>query len=244
MNRADDIKNEIKELLEEFNKIRDALVPKEGEENASDFKYFVYNYDLWYTKALNIVKNLLPDREKDFISLYKNEKRKEISYANYTIADALKGISLKNRFSTACALPNLVQQGRIVKACLEKFDSKIYDIQAILQADLFDSELDSARYLLKNGFLRASGAICGVILEKHLSKVCDAHGIKITKKDPSLATYNDALKENVYDTIEWRRMQRMADLRNLCDHNKSKEPTKEEVEELISGTDRVIKTIF
>ena len=88
-------------------------------------------------------------------------------------------------------------------------------------------------------FLRAD-----FILEKHLSKVCDDNKIKIAKKEPTLSTYNDALKDNVYDTMEWRRMQRLGDLRNLCDHDKKKEPTKEEVEELILGTDRVIKTIF
>ena len=206
--------------------------------------YFVYNYDLWYTKALNIVKNILPDRENDFIALYKNEKRRAVSYDNYTISDALKGLTAKNKYSPFYAVLNLLQQGKILEACLEKFDSKIYDIQAILQADLFDSELEEAKYLLKNGFLRASGAISGVILEKHLKKVCDNHGLKINKKEPTLSTYNDALKDNIYDTLEWRRMQRLADLRNLCDHSKAKEPTKEDVEELIEGTDRVIKTIF
>ena len=97
---------------------------------------------------------------------------------------------------------------------------------------------------MKNGFLRAAGAICGVILEKHLAKVCLNHNVKITKKDPTISVLNESLKEIAYDTIEWRRMQRLGDLRNLCDHNKDREPTREEVEELIAGTDRVIKTIF
>lgn len=244
MSKVKDIKKEIEDLVEDFKKLEKALKPKKEGKEPSDFLYFVYNYDLWYTKALHIVKKILPDREKDFISLYKNEKRKEIAYANYTIADALKVVTLNGRLPLTCALPNLIQQGGILNACLQKFESKVYEIQAILQADVFDSELDSAKHLLKKGFLRASGAICGVLIEKHLSKVCDSHGIKIFKKDPSISTYNDALKDNVYDTIEWRRMQRLGDLRNLCDHNKTKEPTKEEVDELILGTDRVIKTIF
>ena len=242
MNKSNEIKKEIEKLLEDWALISAALLKSEDEKE-NKWMTFLTTYDLWYSKALNIVKNILPDRLNDFIILYRNDKRKNITVSNYTISDALKGLKIGSS-TPFSATPCLFQQMTILKACLEKFDSKIYDIQAILQADLFDTELDSARYLLKNGFLRASGAICGVILEKHLSKVCDDHGIKISKKDPSLATYNDALKENVYDTIEWRRMQRMADLRNLCDHNKPKEPTKEEVEELISGTDRVIKTIF
>lgn len=36
----------------------------------------------------------------------------------------------------------------------------------------------------------------------------------------------------------------MGDLRNLCDHNKETEPTKQEVEELINGVAGLIKTIY
>ena len=60
----------------------------------------------------------------------------------------------------------------------------------------------------------------------------------------SIADFNDAFKDNVYDTVEWRRIQRLGDIRNLCDHNKDREPTKEELDELIGGTERAIKTIF
>ena len=94
------------------------------------------------------------------------------------------------------------------------------------------------------GFLRAAGAICGVIIEKHFAQVCNSRSIVLKKKDPTISDYNDAFKDSIYDTIEWRRIQRLGDIRNLCDHNKGREPTKEEVEELIAGTDRVIKTIF
>ena len=240
--RKSEIKKEIEKLLDDWATLSaDLLSDEKGPDKG--FIHFVSTYDLWYSKAVNIVKNILPDRTDDFIHLYKNDKRKSIQAATYTVSDALKGVS-HGMTTPKTAISNLFQQCAILKACLEKFDSKVYDIQNILQADLFDSELDSARYLLKNGFLRASGAICGVILEKHLSKVCADHNLKTTKKDPTLAVYNEMFKDNVYETLEWRRMQRLADLRNLCDHDKKKEPTKEEVEELITGTDRVIKTIF
>lgn len=39
-------------------------------------------------------------------------------------------------------------------------------------------------------------------------------------------------------------IQHLGDIRNLCDHNKDREPTKEEVEELINGIDQIIKTNF
>lgn len=108
-----------------------------------------------------------------------------------------------------------------------------------------DNELLSTKKLFKKEFYRSAGAICGVLLEKHFSSILLAHGITIKKKDPCISDYNDLLKtEGIYDTVNWRFIQHLGDIRNLCDHNKDRNPTKEEVEELINGTDKVIKTIF
>lgn len=120
----------------------------------------------------------------------------------------------------------------------------MFDIKKLVQADLFDSELATAQELLKKGFLRAAGAICGVVIEKHLAQVADSHNLKITKKDPTISDYNDILKkESVIEVPDWRFIQRLGDLRNLCDHNKATEPTKADIEDLINGADKLIKTV-
>ena len=57
--------------------------------------------------------------------------------------------------------------------------------------------------------------------------------------------YNDALKEDqVIDIPTWRFIQHLADLRNLCDHKKKREPNTEEIEDLLNGVDKVSKTVF
>lgn len=67
----------------------------------------------------------------------------------------------------------------------------------------------------------------------------------MTKKDPSINDYNELFKkEDIYDTINWRFIQHLGDIRNLCDHKKQRDPSNDEIEELINGTDKVIKTIF
>ena len=114
-----------------------------------------------------------------------------------------------------------------------------------MRADLFDSELDAARELAKNGFLREAGAIAGVILERHLAQVCANHSVRVRKKDPAINDLNQPLKDaGVLDVPAWRQIQRLGDIRNLCDHNKHREPTKEEVIELIDGVDKISKTLF
>ncbi|NCB74797.1 MAG: hypothetical protein EOM51_08670 [Clostridia bacterium] len=238
-----DLKEEIATLRKKGNELIKTLeVDKTGA--CKDFQFFVRNYEAWYTKSLLVVKQLMPDKLDDFIVLYRNEKRKNIALSNYTISDALRGLKIQpGNHGPETALFCVGRQINIVGTCLEAFESTIYNIQTILQADVFDSELDSARHLHKMGFIRAAGAICGVVLEKHFAGVAINHNIVIKKRDPHISDYNEAFKENVYDVVEWRKIQHLGDIRNLCDHKKDRDPTKEEVDELITGTERVIKCI-
>lgn len=245
MEKYAEIKAEIKELCSQGDKLYKAILPKSGTDlEPNNLNYFLREYDKWYTMALCIVKQILPERTQDFVLLYRDEKRKELNTSTYSISDALRTLSMKNKFYPSYASMCMLQQLNILKAGLGKFDSKAVNIQTILQADIFDSEIDSAKHLKSRGFLRAAGAICGVILEKHFFNVMESRGIQIKKKSPTIADYNDAFKDQVYDTIEWRRIQRLGDIRNLCDHHKDREPTADEVEELIAGVERVIKTVF
>ena len=102
----------------------------------------------------------------------------------------------------------------------------------------------TAEALLKIN-LRAAGSLAGVILENHLQKVMQNHHIPITKKNPTISDMNDALKDNnIYDIPTWRKIQYFGDIRNLCSHKKDREPTEEEVRDLISGVNEIIKKVF
>ena len=212
---------------------------------------FQTSYQSWYSECLVVLKQLLPDRLADFIRLYEKPKgRKDIGYENYRIEDALQGLRI-TRYGTEIiadpksAMPHLKQQIAILESLKGRFESSLYDIRQLVQADLLDSELDSARELLKHKFTRAAGAVSGVVLEKHLLEVCLNHNIKISKKRPTIADLNDSLKNSdVIDMAQWRFHQHLADVRNLCDHNKDKEPTADQVSDLIEGVSKVTKTIF
>jgi hypothetical protein len=67
----------------------------------------------------------------------------------------------------------------------------------------------------------------------------------VTKKNPTIGDFNDLLKNaDVIDTPRWRANQHLADIRNLCDHNKVKEPTEEQLHDLIDGVAKVLKSTF
>lgn len=225
---------------------------KHLEENNLTLPDFKSEYEKWYSEALEVIKQVLPSRLEDFKRLYKDEKRKgkDVDYLNYTMSDYMINLTVTRGYEktvvvdTKAAFPKFEQQMKILQATERRFEGSLFEIKYLLQADLFDSEIDTARELLKNGYIRAAGAVTGVVLEKHLQQVCASHNVKIKAKNPCVSDYNDALKEaQVVDVPTWRFIQHLADLRNLCDHKKQREPKPEEIEELISGVDKISKTV-
>src|SRR5262249_50608556 len=148
-------------------------------------------YQPWYSEAKVLIKQLLPDRLSDFVRHYEKPKpRKEITYESYRIEDGLQGLSVTRGWQNEkvvrreAAIPHFRQQLAILKSVSARFESSLFDIRQLVQADLFDSELDAAKELAKNKFTRAAGALAGVVLERHLAQVCDNHSIKVAKKAP------------------------------------------------------------
>jgi hypothetical protein len=205
---------------------------------------FRSSYQSWYSEAQAVVKQLLPDRLENFNSYFEFAKpRKEITFQNYMIRDYLQGLRITRGggyeiiADGSAAIPEFTQQLNIVKAAKDTLDSALIDLKGMLQADLFDTEIESAAGLAKAGFLRAAGAICGVVIEKHLNHVCVLHGFAISKKHPTINDLNQLLKDkNIISVPQWRHIQLLADIRNLCDHAKSKEPTIDEINDLVIGS--------
>jgi len=257
----DRFKKDLESLIEEGDRLLLAMFyelnPKEfllelkndessSEEIVKGLPSFRNKYQSWYSEALILIKQLLPDRIIDFISYYEKPKsRKTINFDNYKIADYLQSIEVPFTVGPDAAIPQFKQQLAILESAKRRFESSLFDIRQLVQADLFDSELDEAEELLKHGFERAAGAVSAVVLERHLMQVCDNHNLSIKKKNPSISDFNDCLKmSNVIETAQWRSIQFLADIRNKCDHSKKDEPTAEEVKKLIQGTAEIIKTLF
>ena len=213
---------------------------------------FKESYQSWYSKAQAVVNQILPDRLADFMSYYEYPRaRKDITHQNYMIRDYLQGLKVTRGYDNkvivgpSSAISEFKQQLNIVKAAKDALDSRLMDLSGILQADLFDSEIEEAGALAKNGHLRAAGAICGVVIEKHLQHICGLHNIKISKKNPTINNLSQLLRSsNVIDLPQERFIQILADIRNICDHAKANEPTKEEISDLVKGTNKVLKTVF
>ena len=247
MNNIEKYKGDLAKLIERGAKIKSAL---SGNLAASALtkELTETEYQHWYTESHQVIKQLLPDRLSDFEHLYRgNGHRKEMTPSTYNIHDFLSGryVPRDSSYYSGLARSQILVQVSILESVQTRFDSTLFGIRQWVQADLFESDLDAARELTKQGFFRAAGAVAGVVLEKHLRQVIDNHNVKVSKRNPTISDYNDRLKdEDVLDIPTWRQIQRLGDIRNLCDHDKEREPTKEEVEELINGVDKYMKTLF
>jgi hypothetical protein len=211
------------------------------------------SYQTWYSEALVCLAQTLPTRVDDFTRYYHPDKsRKELTALSYTISDYLHGLGATRTqgihetkiVGLEAAIPKFKQQIEIVRSMQQRFESTLFDIRAVVQADLYDSELEAATDLNRNGFFRAAGAIAGVVLEGHLHVVFANHSLTVPKKAMLGLLIEDLKKNNVLDIPSWRFLQHLADIRNLCDHKLDREPTKDDVTQLLEGVRKSIKTIF
>jgi hypothetical protein len=249
MNTKEKIKKEFIENIADVAKLLLFLEGKLKKEIHKEIS-FQTEFQIWYSKAIKLVETFGKERLLEFKSYYEiDPKRKSMVYGTYVIQDFLKGVMP----NTSCysdfdakgeTIKNIYNQFTILNAIFERFDTVLYDVQSELLNELQELELKNAKSLLKIN-IRASGVIAGVILENHLAKVVENHDLKIPKKNSTLSDFNECLKnQNIYNTTTWKKILYLGDLRNICAHKKDKDPTVDQVEELLEGVNWAMKNIY
>lgn len=204
----------------------------------------------WYSLNLPVVRQILPERYSEFVDLYRIEKRKNIDFVTYGVSDFILGTVVRvggrevfDSFSLFSS--KFRQQLDLLQSCIDRLDSALSDIQGTLEAELFDDELNAARELKKKGHLRAAGALAGVTLERHLGIIARNRQVSTGKRHPTISDFNEAFKNSqIYDVPTWRFIQLLGDLRNLSVHSKGRDPTKTEIDDLITGVEKILKTVL
>jgi hypothetical protein len=222
----------------------------------NDAAQFYSGYQDWYTKAVRVVQVLAPDRLSEFRSYYDGDpKRKDISVSTYCIRDFVRGIrtvhdpldNLRGRPGydpKEVVMSSLMTQMFILDSLSSRIDGIVADLESSIAHGIQDAEIDSAERMKKVN-LRAAGALAGVVLETHLQRVAGSHQIAISKKDPTIGDLNEPLKKaGVYDISVYRKIQLLADIRNVCTHQKGKDPTPEQIDEMLNGARSITKSVF
>lgn len=236
--------DEANDLLREGSELQ---ISDSEDEDISDLSM---RYESWYTRASSFVESVIPERLDDFESAYKIENRNEITYETYTIKDFLMGLQISHAgnpvFDNRQAYQaKLLRQVGILKAAIDAAPSALHDVKALLRAELFDDDIEAAKELANAQHLRSAGVVCGVVLENHLKSVSERHDLSFERSNLTISVLNDRLKkEEIYDIPTWRLIQRLGDIRNLCAHDKEREPESDEVADLIRGAEKVLKEVY
>ncbi len=112
-------------------------------------------------------------------------------------------------------------------------------LRSLVQAELFDSELDQATELLSQGYKGPAAVVAGVVLETTLRDLCDQqsplipHG-KLDQMNAALA------KAGVYNKLQQKRITAIADIRNSAAHGKWSEFSESDVTDMIKDVQRFL----
>lgn len=110
-------------------------------------------------------------------------------------------------------------------------------IKNLIQADVFDSELEQAEELLSNGYKLAAAVIAGVVLETTLRDICTRENLNHGKLDKM---NSDLAKAGVYNKLQQKRITALADIRNSAAHGKPEEFSEADVSNMIRDIEQFL----
>lgn len=181
---------------------------------------FVSRCSKWYTTCLALLETNMANRRSELPPLMK------FLYEHEYITEGEQQ-----------ALARDVRQiQHLVGSIPAYLESRLYDLELGLAQGFTRDLLLEAETLLKTRHIRAAGAIAGVLLERHLKKLCNRNQppIRFSPRTTTISALNDLLwKAGVYDQKIWRSVQWMGDVRNVCDHANAAEPERKDVQKLI-----------
>ena len=109
--------------------------------------------------------------------------------------------------------------------------------RSLIQAEVFDSELEQATGLLKVGYKSPAAVVAGVVLETSLRELCDQQGIAHGKLDKM---NSDLAKAGTYNKLQQKRITALADIRNSAAHGTQNEFSEQDVEDMIRDVERFV----
>ncbi len=193
---------------------------------------FIHAYHDWYSASLALVEGNMPARLNEMLAQHEGVKGAQDGTA--PITHLLQGgrMTFDQQIRIAS---RILHMKSVVGSIAAYMRARLHDVDLVVAQVYVHDELSEAGVLLKGGFVRAAGAVAGVLIERHLKLLCDRHQPSIRyAKAATISRLNDLLRDNsVYDVAQWRKVQWMGDVRNSCDHVRVAEPRKQDVEDLI-----------
>lgn len=114
----------------------------------------------------------------------------------------------------------------------------LFELRSLVNAAVFDDELEQASYFLKEGYMIPAAVIAGTVLESTLRELCEqTDGVDLTRA--TINPMNDALaKASVYNKTKQSQILSWGQIRNSAAHGNKDELNKLEtgdIERMIDG---------
>ncbi len=197
--------SELTEQLTEIEATKRNVQGAYGPGQSIDYELFTG----WKVKVKNLLVTVCGENSQHFKAFEKGEQRGSMEQT-YAVKQRL---------------------GAIFLAAKEDFEGGyLSSLKNLVQAEVFESELEQAQELLKSGYKLASAVIAGVVLETALRDLSTANQMTHGKLD----TMNAQLaKAGIYNKLQQKRITAIADIRNSAAHGKPEEFTEADVESMI-----------
>ena len=205
----------IKKLSDRFDQLAQELPGIEAAKKTSNSEFGTYtNVDeeilsTWVVKVKSLISNSCGGDSEHFKAF---EKAEECQHMD----DSYR--QLKRMRPVFLAAKDDFQGGYLVS------------VRSLVQAELFDSELDQARELLASGYKIAAAVVAGVVLETALKDLCNIGSIPLGKLDKMNA---DLAKAGTYNVLQQKKITALADIRNKAAHGDSQAFNDNDVMEMI-----------
>lgn len=174
----------------------------------------------WSVKAKNLIVRSCGEESQHFKAFEKAEK----FHVNDNNSSVLRRISA------------------IFLAAKEDFEGGyVSSLRSLIQAEVFDDELEQAKELLVSGYKTAAAVIAGTVLESTLRSICIERAIPIGKMDKMNA---DLTKLGTHNSLIQKKITALAAIRNSAAHGNSSEFTAADVESMIEDVRRYIEQQF
>lgn len=147
-------------------------------------------------------------------------------------------VEAENYASWSGNVQNFLRTTAVFGAAKEDFEGGyLASVRKLVQAEVFENELEQARELLSAGYHPAAAVVAGVVLETTLRQLCTAQGISLGKLDKMNA---DLAKAGHYNSLVQKRVTSLAAIRNSAAHGDHAAFTKGDVDSMVDDIERLV----
>jgi len=122
----------------------------------------------------------------------------------------------------------------VLEAAYNDFNEDfLFEIRALVSAEILDDFLEQAEILLKNGYYIPAASLIGAVLEDSLRKICEKNSIEVPEKTKIDTLNIELAKAGIYNKLVQKEITAKADIRNNADHGNFDKFSKDDVEDMI-----------